>query len=267
MDKAAPDPLQAIRNRIDAIDEEMHRLLIDRSGVIAELIKVKGTSRPGSAFRPAREADMMRRMALRHHGNLPLFTVEHIWRDIITTFTAMQAPFGVAAGPADDAIAMRDAIRFYFGFSVAVANHDTCASAIHRVTLNSDIAVVAAASGERWWDALAGPSSPKVFARLPFLDMPGHPIRMPAFVVGPALNDSPPFDVKLLSVRRSKALEAAVISRGGAVIRSDGSDVLIEIPVAVALDDLGHDAGEPLQNASDLGGYFQPIRFLAERTA
>ena len=34
MDKPAPDPLKAIRDRIDAIDEAVHRLLIDRSGVI-----------------------------------------------------------------------------------------------------------------------------------------------------------------------------------------------------------------------------------------
>ena len=126
MDKAAPDPLQAIRTRIDAIDEEMHALLIERSGVIAELIEIKGTSRPGGAFRPDREADMMRRLALRHKGSLPLATVEHIWREIITTFTAMQAPFGIAAGPARDVRAMRDVIRFYFGFSVPIAD---CGSA------------------------------------------------------------------------------------------------------------------------------------------
>ena len=99
MDKAAPDPLQIVRNRIDAIDEELHRLLIERASVIAELIQIKGTSKPGAAFRPDREADMMRRLAQRHDGDLPFTTVEHIWREIITVFTAMQAPFGVVAGP------------------------------------------------------------------------------------------------------------------------------------------------------------------------
>ena len=72
MDKPAPDPLRAIRDRIDAIDEAVHRLLIDRSGVIAELIEIKGTSKPGAAFRPDREADMMRRLVMRHHGSFRL---------------------------------------------------------------------------------------------------------------------------------------------------------------------------------------------------
>ncbi len=80
MVERAPDPLQVIRSRIDRIDEAMHRLLIDRSEVIAELIEIKGTAEPGAAFRPGREADMMRRLVQRHEGTLPLTTVEHIWR-------------------------------------------------------------------------------------------------------------------------------------------------------------------------------------------
>ena len=133
MDKPAPDPLRAIRDRIDAIDEAMHRLLIERSGVIAELIETKGTSAPGAAFRPNREADMMRRLVQRHSGKLPVATVEHIWREIITTFTAIQAPFGVIAGPTDDPLAMRDLVRFYFGFSVPVTNGKSNDAAIAEV--------------------------------------------------------------------------------------------------------------------------------------
>ena len=94
--KAISRALVKLRDRIDAIDAEMHRLLIKRGTVIDSLIKTKGTGRPGAAFRPAREADMMRRLVARHNGALPLATVEHIWREIITTFTRMQAPFDVA---------------------------------------------------------------------------------------------------------------------------------------------------------------------------
>ena len=57
MDKPLPDRLKAIREQIDAIDEAVHRLLVERSGVIAELIRVKGTSKPGAAFRPDRHTD------------------------------------------------------------------------------------------------------------------------------------------------------------------------------------------------------------------
>ncbi len=44
----------------------MHRLLMERGEIIETLIRVKGTSDSGQAFRPGREADMMRRLAERH---------------------------------------------------------------------------------------------------------------------------------------------------------------------------------------------------------
>src|SRR6202030_3203885 len=113
--------LSELRARIDAIDAEMHRLLMQRGAVIDSLIRIKGTSRPGAAFRPGREADMMRRLVERHDGELPLAMVEHILREIITTFTRMQAPFDVAIDVSVAPDRMRDLARFYFGFSVALA--------------------------------------------------------------------------------------------------------------------------------------------------
>src|SRR6185369_4297019 len=65
-----PPSLAELRADIDRIDAEMHRLLMERGDIIGRLIKVKRTSESGSAFRPAREADMMRRLVQRHHGIL-----------------------------------------------------------------------------------------------------------------------------------------------------------------------------------------------------
>jgi chorismate mutase len=92
-----PPDLAALRAEIDRIDEAMHRLLMQRGEIIGRLIATKKTAESGSAFRPAREADMMRRLVERHAGMLPLDTVESIWRVIIATFTYVQAPFRVHA--------------------------------------------------------------------------------------------------------------------------------------------------------------------------
>ena len=89
--------LADLRADIDRIDEAMHRLLMDRGKIIDRLIEVKQTQESGSAFRPAREAAMMRSLVQRHEGILPLDTVEGIWRVIIATFTYVQAPFAVHA--------------------------------------------------------------------------------------------------------------------------------------------------------------------------
>ena len=88
-----------LRKDIDRIDEAMHRLLMERGEIINRLISVKNSQETGSAFRPAREADMMRRLVQRHHGILPLDTAESIWRVIIATFTHVQAPFCGARRP------------------------------------------------------------------------------------------------------------------------------------------------------------------------
>src|SRR5215813_15059185 len=79
--------LAELRHEIDRIDESMHALLMERGEIIDRLIAVKQTQETGSAFRPAREAAMMRRLVDRHSGILPLDTVESIWRVIIATFT------------------------------------------------------------------------------------------------------------------------------------------------------------------------------------
>src|SRR3982074_1850182 len=120
--------LADLRREIDRIDEAMHGLLIERSEIINRLIKVKKTQEKGSAFRPAREADMMRRLVDRHKGILPLDTVESIWRVIISTFTYVQSPFSVHADLSAGAAHMRDSARFHFGFTVPFVPHMGAAS-------------------------------------------------------------------------------------------------------------------------------------------
>src|SRR3954464_2566025 len=114
----APTTLADLRREIDRIDEAMHRLLMERGDIIDTLIATKKTAESGSAFRPAREADMMRRLVARQKGLLSLDNVEKVWRVIIATFTYVQAPFSVHADLSAGEAAMRDSARFHFGFTV-----------------------------------------------------------------------------------------------------------------------------------------------------
>ena len=115
--------LADLRKEIDRIDEAMHQLLMERGQIIDRLIAIKKTQETGSAFRPAREADMMRRLVQRHKGILPLDTAESIWRVIIATFTHVQAPFSVHADLSAGDAMMRDSARFHFGFTVPFVPH------------------------------------------------------------------------------------------------------------------------------------------------
>lgn len=201
----APPALADLRREIDRIDETMHNLLMERADIIDRLISVKQTQESGSAFRPAREAEMMRRLVARHHGILPLDTAESIWRVIIATFTYVQAPFSVHADLTPGEPAMRDSARFHFGFTVPFIAHRGAAGVVAAVSESKgDLGLVPAspvASAGAWWSALEFDSAPKIIARLPFVDRADHPAALPVFVISRAAPDAMVKEVEMWSVR------------------------------------------------------------------
>jgi chorismate mutase len=226
--------LADLRREIDRIDEAMHALLIERGEIIDELIAVKKSQESGSAFRPAREADMMRRLVQRHHGSLPLDTVESIWRVIISTFTYVQAPFSVHADlSAGDAL-MRDSARFHFGFTVPFEPHMGAASVVQAVTASKgDLGLVpafAVAGAGPWWTALEFETAPKIIARLPFVERADHPAGLPVFVISRVAADAMVTETEVWSVRVSGWSASAV-------------DKLTGIAEAIAVPDRAFDGG------------------------
>src|SRR5437764_4376076 len=180
--KDAPS-LGDLRKDIDRIDEAMHGLLMERGEIIDRLISVKRTQESGSAFRPAREADMMRRLVQRHRGILPLDTAESIWRVIIATFTYVQAPFALHADVSAGEPAMRDSARFHFGFTVPFLAHMGAGGVAAAVAASrGDLGLIPAASAATvWWSALEGDDAPKIIARLPFVERADHPAGLQVF--------------------------------------------------------------------------------------
>ena len=226
--------LADLRREIDRIDETMHALLIERGQIIDELIAVKKSQETGSAFRPAREADMMRRLVQRHHGSLPLDTVESIWRVIISTFTYVQAPFSVHADlSAGDAL-MRDSARFHFGFTVPFEPHLGAAGVVQAVTASrGDLGLVpafAVAGAGPWWTALEFETAPKIIARLPFVERADHPAGFPVFVISRVPADAMVTETEVWSVRVSGWNASAV-------------DKLAGIADAIAVPDRAFDGG------------------------
>ncbi len=241
--------LTQLRAEIDRIDEAMHGLLIERGGIIENLIAVKRTQGSGSAFRPAREAAMMRKLVERHHGILPLDTVESIWRVIIATFTHVQAPYSVHADMTSGDAAMRDSARFHFGFTVPLLPHIGAAAAVAAVAASKgDIALVPAtaiAGTGPWWSALEDKKAPKIIARLPFVERPDHPASLPVFVVSRPVHDAMVPEVEVHSVKVSgwsaaaaRALsplaEALALPEGA----FDGAALLISVPEGQKLADI-----------------------------
>jgi chorismate mutase len=241
-----PPSLGDLRREIDRIDEAMHRLLMQRGEIIDRLIAAKQSQETGSAFRPAREAEMMRRLVERHEGLLPLDTVESIWRVIISTFTFVQAPFSVHADlSAGDAL-MRDSARFHFGFTVPFVAHMGAASVVAAVSASKgDLGLVpafATAGSGAWWNALEFDSAPKIIARLPFVDRADHPAGLPVFVISRAASDAMAKEVEVWSIRVSgwSARAAHDIAEIAEVIAApdeafDGASLLVSLPPGEAV--------------------------------
>jgi chorismate mutase len=236
----APPSLEVLRKEIDTIDAQVHSLLMQRGDIIDRLIQVKHTQEVGSAFRPAREADMMRRLVRRHHGSLPLDTVESIWRVIIATFTYVQAPFAAHADlSAGDAL-MRDSARFHFGFTVPLVQHVGAASVVQAVTASTgDLGLVPAfaiAGAGPWWTALEFDTAPKIIARLPFVERADHPAGLPVFVISRVAADAMVTETEVWSVRVSgwKASSVGTIAELADVIAVpdrafDGAALLVSV--------------------------------------
>src|ERR1700688_2117053 len=230
-----------LRKEIDRIDEAMHQLLMERGEIIDRLIAVKRSQETGSAFRPARAADMMRRLVQRHRGILPLDTVESIWRVIISTFTFVQAPFSVHADLSTGDALMRDSARFHFGFTVPFVPHMGAASVVAAVSESKgDLGLVPAVGGAgsgAWWSALEFDSAPKIIARLPFLDRADHPAALPVFVISRAAPDAMVTEVEVWSVRVSgwSVIASRALSHLAEFIAVsdrafDGAALLVSVP-------------------------------------
>jgi chorismate mutase-like protein len=252
--------LAALRDRIDDIDARMHRLLVERGTVIEELIHTKGTSRPGAAFRPMREAAMMRRLAERHQGVLPLAAVEHIWREVITTFTHLQAPFNLAFDTSVDPERMRDLARYMFGFSVRLTPCPGADAVVAAVAQNGSLGLIARKARGVWWRALARPKAPRIMALLPFIQAAESPINLPAFVISPPLTDETPPDLVALAVTLWGAVQRLEDVEVLASASADGmTETLLAAPIGVQVADRLRAIGAQVKSVVQVGGFARGI--------
>jgi chorismate mutase len=239
------ETLADLRIEIDRIDAALHQLLMERGEIIHRLIEAKARQGGGLAFRPGREADMMRALVSRHQGLLPLDTVESIWRIIISTFTFVQSNYSVHADISGGDAAMRDCCRFHFGFTVPYVPHSTAKHVIEAVAKSGgDLGVVRADSPEGpWWRDLTGPGAPKIIARLPFVERLDHPAGMPVFIIAQPLAEAAVRDVVLYAVTIPKGedkllpgLHAPQLEILDSVKTGDGLCLMIATEAGAGLD-------------------------------
>lgn len=90
--------LSDIRKKIDALDDRIHDLLMERADLIVGVTEEKKKNNI-PVVQPAREAMMIRRLLGRHCGPLPEATIVGIWRELVGAVSLLQTGLKVSVSP------------------------------------------------------------------------------------------------------------------------------------------------------------------------
>ncbi len=86
------EQLRRLRDRIDALDEEVLRLLNERAGIAQEIGHLKN----GIVYRAEREAQVVRRLQDANQGPLPAESISVLFKEIMSACRALEQPLSVA---------------------------------------------------------------------------------------------------------------------------------------------------------------------------
>jgi chorismate mutase len=163
--------LSNLRRQIDEIDDQIHDLMMRRAEIVIEVGKVKG---PGPMVRPAREAEILRRLVKRNKL-LPVAALLRIWREMIVALTSLEGPISVAVYLPDNDGGYWDLARDYYGATVPLAAHQSPGAVLRAVSDQPGLIGILPwpreDDADPWWRHLSSHEDglPRIVARLPFI--------------------------------------------------------------------------------------------------
>ncbi len=169
--------LDELRRDIDAIDTQIHDLVMRRAEVTSAIARLKGEIR-SVPYQPLREAAILSRLLGRHKGDLPAASVVRLWREIIGASTRLQGDFSAAVFfPADASpeagLDVWKIARDHFSGGTPLIMHDSAPQVVNAVATGQASVGVLPLPGDGdlnpWWVKLLGegPTIPRVVAKLP----------------------------------------------------------------------------------------------------
>src|SRR5580698_9024542 len=168
VDQETPS-LDEVRARIDAIDAELLRLVDERAAIARVVADAKRAAGDGDKFglRPAREAQLLRRLlATPRQGASDALTVR-LWRELISDSLARQGPFNLTVWGAGDLARTVELARQRFGAAPPLDQAARPEAAIAAAKTRGGVAVLALAADSGWRGRLLAEPSLSVFDALP----------------------------------------------------------------------------------------------------
>ena len=109
--------LEALRKRIDALDDQIQDLISQRARCAQDVAKIKQEAGSDSFYRPGREANVLRRILDQNRGPLADEEMARLFREIMSACLALESPLTVAfLGP--EGTFTQEAALKHFGHSV-----------------------------------------------------------------------------------------------------------------------------------------------------
>jgi chorismate mutase/prephenate dehydratase len=204
--------LAKLRAELDRIDDAVHDLLMQRAKVVEQVAR---SGKP-AAFRPGREASIIRRLVRRHHGSLPPVSLFRIWRELLAGTTAMQGRFSLAVSDPDPGAELTQLAREHFGALTPLRVYGSPGHALAEVSDGkASVAILPFPSDNNTWLVALLQQVPRlhVVGRLPFWR--GRPDGAPAvqaLVVAAAPADASAEDHSFLGLECSHDVSLARLS-------------------------------------------------------
>ncbi len=278
---AAGRSLAELRRRIDEIDGELHDLLIKRTEVAREIGALKRGQK--LFIRPAREAEVLRRLIQRHRGAFPKAVIVRIWREIFGAVTSLQGSMRVAIHLPESGSEDRTLASDHFGSLTPVVPMASIAQVLTAVAEDDGtLGVLPLPQPDEpapWWPGLArdGERVPRIIARLPFAaTVPARQARDGALAVGLLDQEETGQDASFLvaesagELSRSRMREILSAAQLSVIdLQSRGDDAgrwlhLVEVegcigPGHASLARLLEAGEDALGQAWPIGGYAKPF--------
>jgi len=171
-------PLAELRALIDSVDDRLLDLMIERMAVVARIAAAKRRADgDGPALRPAREAQVLRRLVAAAGGRFPADSLVRIWRELLAAATRAQTP--LTAAVCSEPCRLREIARDHLGSITPLVTAESPGHALRLLEEGrAQLAVLPLPEADaRWWcDLATAERAPcAVIGRLPFLLGEGAP--------------------------------------------------------------------------------------------
>ncbi len=171
MDDQRPS-LAAVRARIDEVDAQLLALVDERAQLAADVVaakKAQSSGPPSFGLRPAREAQVLRRLLALPHKAASTSMIVRIWRELMGESLALQGPFNLSVWGGEDLARTVELARLRFGAAPSLAAAKTPEEAIEAARRLGGVGVLSLAPVSAWWGRILAEPKVKVFAALPCL--------------------------------------------------------------------------------------------------